>query len=185
MCAEDLNQSCKRESMLIINWSCLSPFLFQGSVAYVPQQAWIQNATLKDNILFGQASNEQKYQNVLEACALKTDLEVLPGGDQTEIGEKVIFFKSDLLDNSSSVELKRTLQSQHLIWFDLYDSIPITISTETCRQFSGSQLDLNVFLTFVLFLTVCTVSHNCTPSPGGSEHFHLQSNCKHASGQNT
>ncbi|KFP36442.1 Canalicular multispecific organic anion transporter 2, partial [Chlamydotis macqueenii] len=62
----------------------------KGSVAYVPQQAWIQNATLKDNILFGQAPNEQKYQNVLEACALKADLEVLPGGDQTEIGEKGI-----------------------------------------------------------------------------------------------
>uniref|UniRef100_A0A8V5GWV8 Canalicular multispecific organic anion transporter 2 n=1 Tax=Melopsittacus undulatus TaxID=13146 RepID=A0A8V5GWV8_MELUD len=62
----------------------------KGSVAYVPQQAWIQNATLKDNILFGQAPNEQKYQNVLEACALKSDLEVLPGGDQTEIGEKGI-----------------------------------------------------------------------------------------------
>ncbi|NXJ88320.1 MRP3 protein, partial [Corythaixoides concolor] len=62
----------------------------KGSVAYVPQQAWIQNATLKDNILFGQAPNEQKYQNVLEACALKADLEMLPGGDQTEIGEKGI-----------------------------------------------------------------------------------------------
>ncbi|XP_056198345.1 ATP-binding cassette sub-family C member 3 isoform X1 [Falco biarmicus] len=62
----------------------------KGSVAYVPQQAWIQNATLKDNILFGQAPNEQKYQNVLEDCALKTDLEVLPGGDRTEIGEKGI-----------------------------------------------------------------------------------------------
>lgn len=57
----------------------------------MPQQAWIQNATLKDNILFGQALNEEKYQNALEACALKTDLEVLPGGDQTEIGEKVMF----------------------------------------------------------------------------------------------
>ncbi|NXM06487.1 MRP3 protein, partial [Tyrannus savana] len=62
----------------------------KGSVAYVPQQAWIQNATLKDNILFGQAPNEEKYQNTLEVCALKTDLEVLPGGDQTEIGEKGI-----------------------------------------------------------------------------------------------
>uniref|UniRef100_A0A8D0L774 MRP3 protein n=1 Tax=Sphenodon punctatus TaxID=8508 RepID=A0A8D0L774_SPHPU len=62
----------------------------KGSVAYVPQQAWIQNATLKDNILFGQPRNEATYQNVLEACALKTDLEVLPGGDQTEIGEKGI-----------------------------------------------------------------------------------------------
>lgn len=62
----------------------------KGSLAYVPQLAWIQNATLKDNILFGHPPNEQKYQNVLEACALKMDLEMLPGGDQTEIGEKGI-----------------------------------------------------------------------------------------------
>ncbi|XP_044275917.1 ATP-binding cassette sub-family C member 3 isoform X3 [Varanus komodoensis] len=62
----------------------------QGSVAYVPQIAWIQNATLKDNILFGQPYTEKKYQTVIEACALKQDLEMLPGGDQTEIGEKGI-----------------------------------------------------------------------------------------------
>ncbi|KAM8876676.1 ATP-binding cassette sub-family C member 3 isoform 1-T1 [Synchiropus picturatus] len=62
----------------------------RGSVAYVPQQAWIQNATLRDNILFGKPYNEQKYRCVLEACALTPDLEVLPGGDMTEIGEKGI-----------------------------------------------------------------------------------------------
>ncbi|XP_061564507.1 ATP-binding cassette sub-family C member 3 isoform X2 [Cololabis saira] len=62
----------------------------RGSVAYVPQQAWIQNATLRDNILFGKTYNEQKYRCVLEACALTPDLEVLPGGDLTEIGEKGI-----------------------------------------------------------------------------------------------
>ncbi|XP_072415092.1 ATP-binding cassette sub-family C member 3 isoform X2 [Chiloscyllium punctatum] len=61
-----------------------------GSVAYVPQQAWIRNASLKDNIIFGELLSEQKYQQVLEACALITDLNVLPGGDQTEIGEKGI-----------------------------------------------------------------------------------------------
>ncbi|XP_077594389.1 ATP-binding cassette sub-family C member 3 isoform X1 [Stigmatopora nigra] len=62
----------------------------RGSVAYVPQQAWIQNATLRDNILFGKTYNEQKYRCVLEACALTPDLDVLPGGDMTEIGEKGI-----------------------------------------------------------------------------------------------
>uniref|UniRef100_A0A3B4UB65 ATP binding cassette subfamily C member 3 n=1 Tax=Seriola dumerili TaxID=41447 RepID=A0A3B4UB65_SERDU len=62
----------------------------RGSMAYVPQQAWIQNATLRDNILFGKPYNEQKYRCVLEACALTPDLEVLPGGDMTEIGEKGI-----------------------------------------------------------------------------------------------
>lgn len=62
---------------------------FQGSLAYVPQQAWIQNATLKDNILFGSELNEARYQQVIKACALLPDLEQLPAGDQTEIGEKV------------------------------------------------------------------------------------------------
>ncbi|XP_053475532.1 canalicular multispecific organic anion transporter 1 [Ictalurus furcatus] len=62
----------------------------KGSVAYVPQQAWIQNATVKDNILFGSDEDEQKFQSVVEACALQPDLELLPGGAQTEIGEKGI-----------------------------------------------------------------------------------------------
>ncbi|NWU95637.1 MRP2 protein, partial [Upupa epops] len=62
----------------------------QGSMAYVPQQAWIQNATLKDNILFGSELDEARYQQVIKACALLPDLELLPAGDQTEIGEKGI-----------------------------------------------------------------------------------------------
>ncbi|XP_026534013.1 canalicular multispecific organic anion transporter 1 isoform X2 [Notechis scutatus] len=62
----------------------------QGSMAYVPQQAWIQNATLKDNIIFGSPLDETRYQQVLEACALHPDLKLLPGGDLTEIGEKGI-----------------------------------------------------------------------------------------------
>ncbi|GAU91811.1 hypothetical protein RvY_03999-2 [Ramazzottius varieornatus] len=60
----------------------------KGTVAYVTQSAWIQNMTLRDNILFGKAYDEERYLNVLEACALKRDLEILPDGDQTEIGEK-------------------------------------------------------------------------------------------------
>ncbi|KAM4852275.1 ATP-binding cassette sub-family C member 2 [Thomomys bottae] len=62
----------------------------KGTMAYVPQQSWIQNGTIKDNILFGSEFNEQKYNQVLEACALLPDLEILPGGDMAEIGEKGI-----------------------------------------------------------------------------------------------
>ncbi|XP_053524633.1 ATP-binding cassette sub-family C member 2-like, partial [Artibeus jamaicensis] len=62
----------------------------KGSIAYVPQQSWIQNGTIKDNILFGSELDEKRYQQVLEACALLQDLEVLPGGDLAEIGEKGI-----------------------------------------------------------------------------------------------
>lgn len=60
----------------------------KGSVAYVPQQAWVQNATLKDNIIFGREMNESRYKRVIEACALLPDIEILPTGDRTEIGEK-------------------------------------------------------------------------------------------------
>ncbi|CAK6953270.1 canalicular multispecific organic anion transporter 1 [Scomber scombrus] len=62
----------------------------KGSVAFVPQQAWIQNATLRDNILFGSPHEERRYQEVIESCALNPDLELLSGGDFTEIGEKGI-----------------------------------------------------------------------------------------------
>lgn len=61
-----------------------------GSIAYVPQQAWMQNATVKENILFGKVHNGNKYENIIDACALRSDLKILPGGDQTEIGEKGI-----------------------------------------------------------------------------------------------
>ncbi|XP_040891867.1 multidrug resistance-associated protein 1 isoform X3 [Toxotes jaculatrix] len=60
----------------------------KGSVAYVPQQAWIQNATVQDNILFGREKLKTWYHRVLEACALVPDLDILPAGDATEIGEK-------------------------------------------------------------------------------------------------
>ncbi|XP_069503215.1 multidrug resistance-associated protein 1 isoform X1 [Ambystoma mexicanum] len=60
----------------------------KGSVAFVPQQAWILNASLKDNIIFGREVNEGLYKRVIEASALIPDLEILPSGDRTEIGEK-------------------------------------------------------------------------------------------------
>ncbi|KAJ3193001.1 hypothetical protein HDU67_005263, partial [Dinochytrium kinnereticum] len=58
------------------------------SVAYVAQTSWLLNATIRDNILMGAAMDEERYNAVLEACALMRDLETLDGGDLTEIGEK-------------------------------------------------------------------------------------------------
>ncbi|CAF1661650.1 unnamed protein product, partial [Didymodactylos carnosus] len=73
-----LGEMHKVEGQVIIN----------GRIAYVPQQAWIMNSTLKENILFGKDFNHQEYMQVLDSCALKQDLDMLPEGDQTEIGEK-------------------------------------------------------------------------------------------------
>ncbi|KAK3724345.1 hypothetical protein QZH41_010856, partial [Actinostola sp. cb2023] len=62
----------------------------KGSVAYVPQQAWIQNATLRDNIVFSRTFDRKRFKKTIENCALKTDLLLLPAGEMTEIGEKGI-----------------------------------------------------------------------------------------------
>ncbi|KAH7970086.1 hypothetical protein HPB52_024056 [Rhipicephalus sanguineus] len=62
----------------------------QGRLAYVPQQSWIQNATVKGNVVFMNRLDEDRYQEVIESCALLPDLDILPGGENTEIGEKGI-----------------------------------------------------------------------------------------------
>lgn len=59
-----------------------------GTIAYVSQQAWIQNATLKDNILFGKPLDYKRYNQVIAACALKPDIEMLPG-----MRNKFFFFR--------------------------------------------------------------------------------------------
>lgn len=61
-----------------------------SSRAFCPQYAWIQNAPVKENIVFGKEFNEKWYNQVIDACALRPDLEILPSGDQTEIGERGI-----------------------------------------------------------------------------------------------
>ncbi|KAM8953932.1 ATP-binding cassette sub-family C member 5 isoform 2-T2 [Pelodytes ibericus] len=59
-----------------------------GTFAYVAQQAWILNASFRDNILFGKDFDEERYNNVLSVCCLRPDLAILPNSDLTEIGER-------------------------------------------------------------------------------------------------
>lgn len=69
----------------------LSSFICsQGSVAYSPQIAWMQNATVKDNVVFGSHFSKSRYDRVISSSALSPDLEILPAGDKTEIGENGI-----------------------------------------------------------------------------------------------
>ncbi|KAG2153342.1 ABC protein [Suillus clintonianus] len=63
---------------------------FGGRVAYCPQTAWIQNATLRDNITFGQPFEADRYWRLIEIACLLPDIQLLPDGDLTEIGEKGI-----------------------------------------------------------------------------------------------
>lgn len=84
-----------------------------GRIAYVSQQAWIQNATLQDNITFGRPFNKELYNKVIDACALRADLAMLPGGDQTEIGEKGINLSGG---QKQRVSLARAVYSQANIY---------------------------------------------------------------------
>eukprot|EP01122_Echinamoeba_exundans_P011726 TRINITY_DN4766_c0_g1_i1.p1 TRINITY_DN4766_c0_g1~~TRINITY_DN4766_c0_g1_i1.p1 ORF type:complete len:1175 (+),score=383.98 TRINITY_DN4766_c0_g1_i1:538-4062(+) len=61
-----------------------------GTVAYVPQNPWVQHGTVRENILFGLPYDEKRYENAVFSCALKPDLAMLPKGDETEIGERGI-----------------------------------------------------------------------------------------------
>src|SRR5947207_5604768 len=59
-------------------------------MAYVAQNPWIENATIKENILFGAPLDADRFQKVIRACALLPDLLMLPDGEETEIGDKGI-----------------------------------------------------------------------------------------------
>ena len=59
-----------------------------GSVAYVPQKAWILNETVRNNIVFNKPYNEQKYNIIVDICQLKPDFELLQHGDLTSISDK-------------------------------------------------------------------------------------------------
>ncbi|ODA84061.1 hypothetical protein RJ55_02579 [Drechmeria coniospora] len=64
--------------------------VFGASRAFCPQYAWIQNTTLQSNITFGKKLDRPWYNRVIDACALQADLDMLPHGDLTEIGERGI-----------------------------------------------------------------------------------------------
>uniref|UniRef100_A0A6N2KZ94 ABC-type xenobiotic transporter n=1 Tax=Salix viminalis TaxID=40686 RepID=A0A6N2KZ94_SALVM len=62
--------------------------VIRGTVAYVPQVSWIFNATVRDNILFGSEFEPSRYWKAIDVTALLHDLDLLPGHDLTEIGER-------------------------------------------------------------------------------------------------
>lgn len=61
-----------------------------GFISYCTQSPWVVNDTLRGNILFGREYDEERYNRVIECCALLDDITVLPAGDMTEIGERGI-----------------------------------------------------------------------------------------------
>lgn len=79
-------------SLFLLHVSLLRPHqppVFQGPVAYVPQEAWVQNTSVVENVCFGQELDPLWLERVLEACALWPDVGSLPAGIHTQAGEQV------------------------------------------------------------------------------------------------
>ncbi|KAK5951408.1 Transporter of the ATP-binding cassette (ABC) [Knufia fluminis] len=92
------------------------------SVAYCAQQAWLVNATIKDNILFAASYDAKRYKAVIAACALRRDLEILDAGDQTLVGEKGITLSGG---QKQRISLARALysNSKHLLLDDCLSAV--------------------------------------------------------------
>jgi ABC-type multidrug transport system fused ATPase/permease subunit len=79
-----------------------------GTKAYVPQRAWIQTRTVRDNVLFGKDMNRDFYEDVLKGCALKQDIEQWADGDLTVVGERGVNLSGG---QKQRIQLARALYS--------------------------------------------------------------------------
>jgi ABC-type multidrug transport system fused ATPase/permease subunit len=120
-----------------------------GTTAYVTQTAWIQSGKVEDNIRFGTPMDRVRYNAVLEACALKKDLELWAFGDQTEIGERGINMSGG---QKQRIQLARALYQDSDVY--LLDDPFSAVDAHT-----GSQLFRECILEMLASKTVIYVTH--------------------------
>jgi ABC-type multidrug transport system fused ATPase/permease subunit len=92
------------------------------SVAYCAQQAWLVNGTVKENIVFASDFDQKRYDEVIDACSLKRDLEILDGGDETVVGEKGVTLSGG---QKQRISLARALYSKarHVLLDDVLSAV--------------------------------------------------------------
>ncbi|KAJ2594436.1 hypothetical protein H4R99_005770, partial [Coemansia sp. RSA 1722] len=98
-------------------------------IAYVAQEAWLRNATIRENILFGQQYDQKRYEETLHMCSLKQDLRILTAGDMTEIGERGVTLSGG---QKQRVALARAVYSNRKIL--LIDDCLSAVDTHTARH---------------------------------------------------
>ncbi|KAI8006488.1 ABC transporter C family member 10 [Camellia lanceoleosa] len=100
-----------------------------GTIAYVSQSAWIQSGTIRENILFGSGLDNERYQETLEKCSLVKDLDLLPYGDLTEIGERGVNLSGG---QKQRIQLARALYQDADIY--LLDDPFSAVDAHTCSS---------------------------------------------------
>ncbi|KAI0640447.1 P-loop containing nucleoside triphosphate hydrolase protein [Trametes meyenii] len=97
----------------------------EAGIAYAAQESWVQNDTIRNNILFGAPYDEARYQKVLSQCALQPDLSLFDAGDDTEVGEKGITLRY------ARITLARAVYSQAEIL--LLDDVLAALDVHTSK----------------------------------------------------
>jgi ABC-type multidrug transport system fused ATPase/permease subunit len=92
------------------------------SIAYCAQQAWLVNGTVKDNIVFASHFDAKRYKDVISACSLQRDLEILDAGDETLVGEKGVTLSGG---QKQRISLARALYSKarHVLLDDVLSAV--------------------------------------------------------------
>jgi ATP-binding cassette subfamily C (CFTR/MRP) protein 4 len=116
-------------------------FCLRGRVSYASQKAWIFSASVRDNILFGRDFDAQRYNQVIFACCLDKDLQALPAGDNTFIGERGVNLSGG---QQARVALARTIYSDADIY--LFDGVLSAVDPQVARLIFERALSNSGFL---------------------------------------
>ncbi|KAI9729565.1 MAG: hypothetical protein M1834_006761 [Cirrosporium novae-zelandiae] len=116
-------------------------WIIPSAIAFVSQQPWIENATIRDNILFALPFDEQRYSKVLSACALAKDLQILPDGDVTDIGANGVNLSGG---QKWRVSLARALYSRAgiLVLDDIFSAVDAHVGRHLFEQALTGELAL-------------------------------------------
>ena len=126
-------------------------WIIPQKIAFVAQTAWIENATIQDNILFGLPLAQDRYFQILNSCALSHDTEIMEDGDQTEVGARGISLSGG---QRLRLSLARALYSQaeFLIVDDVFSAVDIHVAHHILENAMTGEL--------VKGRTVVLVTHN-------------------------
>ncbi|XP_038978154.1 ABC transporter C family member 2-like isoform X1 [Phoenix dactylifera] len=126
----------------------------RGTIAYVPQVSWIFNATVRDNILFGSPFQALRYERAIEVTALQHDIDLLPGGDLTEIGERGVNISGG---QKQRVSMARAVYSDSDVY--IFDDPLSALDAHVGRQVIlvkklGYELYLSCLITFSMYCSL-------------------------------
>ena len=130
----------------------------EHGVAYAAQESWVQNETIRDNILFGSEYDDIRYRKVIYQCGLSTDLTLFEAGDKTEVGEKGLTLSGG---QKARVTLARAVYSRAQIL--ILDDILAALDVHTAKWIVDKCLqgDLVRGRTVLLVVSACVPPGDC------------------------